>query len=218
MADAELRALAGFHASATAPSRRSGSWAYLGADSAVPSVCGVRGGAGGGAGMHADAQRSGRGFRLSRRVGHPENASRNQTKPIRASRGGFGPKASSEPSEAKSGNPACGSADDASSDVVEDVHEVDVRVVGRLVGVEVLVHVAVGEPLGAHVVEVVGGLQLAPVVDQDRRRRWPRRRRPARRGRAGRWTAWRCPARRERSRSVSAQEIMCGTSTSPTAG
>ena len=44
---------------------------------------------------------------------------------------------------------------------------------GRLVGAEVLVHVAVGEPLRAHVVEVVRGREPPPVVEQ-RRRRPPR--------------------------------------------
>jgi hypothetical protein len=52
--------------------------------------------------------------------------------------------------------------------VVEHVHEVDVRVVGRVVGAEVLVDVAVGPVLRAHVVEVVGGGELAPVLEDVR--------------------------------------------------
>src|SRR5688500_15140000 len=50
--------------------------------------------------------------------------------------------------------------------VVEDVHEVDVAVVRAFVRAEVLMHVAVGPVLRAHVVEVVARRQLSPVVEQ----------------------------------------------------
>lgn len=49
--------------------------------------------------------------------------------------------------------------------IVEDVHEVDVAVVGGVVGGEVFVDIAVGPVLGAHVVEVVARGELAPVGD-----------------------------------------------------
>lgn len=54
---------------------------------------------------------------------------------------------------------------DAGADIVEDIHEVDVAVVWGVVGGEVFVDIAVGPVLGAHVVEVVAGGELAPVVD-----------------------------------------------------
>ena len=50
--------------------------------------------------------------------------------------------------------------------VVEDVHERDERVVRRRVRAEVLVHVAVGRPLRAHVVEVVRRREPAPRLEQ----------------------------------------------------
>src|SRR5882724_6823339 len=52
------------------------------------------------------------------------------------------------------------------ADVIQDVHEVDVAVVGAFVGAEVFVDVAVGPVFGAHVVEMVGGGELAPVGQQ----------------------------------------------------
>src|SRR5580765_5293191 len=54
----------------------------------------------------------------------------------------------------------------AGANVVQHVHEVDVAVVGALIRAEILVDVAVGPVFGAHVVEVVGGGQLAPVGQQ----------------------------------------------------
>ena len=50
--------------------------------------------------------------------------------------------------------------------VIQRVHEVDVGVVGGVVGGEVLVDVAIGPVLGAHVVEVVGGGEFPPVFEQ----------------------------------------------------
>jgi homogentisate 1,2-dioxygenase len=52
--------------------------------------------------------------------------------------------------------------------IVKDIHEVDVRVVRAVVGAEVLVHVTVGPVLGAHVVEVVAGGELAPILKNPR--------------------------------------------------
>ena len=52
------------------------------------------------------------------------------------------------------------------AEVVEDVHEIDVAVVGGVVGVEVLVDVAVGEILCTHVVEVVAALEATPVAEE----------------------------------------------------
>ena len=47
--------------------------------------------------------------------------------------------------------------------IVEDIHEVDVAVVGGVVGGEVFVDIAVGPILGAHVVEVIAGGEFSPV-------------------------------------------------------
>ena len=52
------------------------------------------------------------------------------------------------------------------TNTVEDVHVIDVCIIRGLVGIEVLMHIPVGEPLGTHVVEVVGGLKLTPVLNQ----------------------------------------------------
>ncbi len=47
--------------------------------------------------------------------------------------------------------------------IVEDIHEVDVAVVGGVVGGEVFVDIAVGPILGTHVVEVVAGGEFSPI-------------------------------------------------------
>ena len=49
---------------------------------------------------------------------------------------------------------------EAGADVVQDVHEIDIAVVGAFVGAEIFVDVTVGPVFGAHVVEVVGGGEL----------------------------------------------------------
>lgn len=49
--------------------------------------------------------------------------------------------------------------------IVEYIHEIDVAVVGGVVGGEVFVDIAVGPVFGAHVVEVVAGGEFAPVGD-----------------------------------------------------
>lgn len=51
-------------------------------------------------------------------------------------------------------------------EIAEGVHEVDIGVVGGVVGREVLVHVAVGPVFGAHIIELVGGLELAPGIEE----------------------------------------------------
>lgn len=50
--------------------------------------------------------------------------------------------------------------------MVEDVHEVDVGVVGGFVGREIIVDGAVGEVLGAHVIGVVAGGETTPIAEQ----------------------------------------------------
>jgi len=50
--------------------------------------------------------------------------------------------------------------------VADRIHVGDERLVGRLVRVEVLVHIAVTEPLNAHVVEVVACCQLSPAFNK----------------------------------------------------
>lgn len=47
--------------------------------------------------------------------------------------------------------------------VVQHIHEVDVGVVRTVVRAEVLVDIAVCPVLGAHVIEVVAGGELAPI-------------------------------------------------------
>ena len=51
------------------------------------------------------------------------------------------------------------------SQIVQDVHEIDVRVVRTVVRAEVLVDVAVRPVLGAHVIEVIAGGELAPILE-----------------------------------------------------
>ncbi len=58
-------------------------------------------------------------------------------------------------------------------EVGDDVHEGHVGLVGRLVGREVRVHVAVGRALGRHVVEVVGRREPAKVAPELLRGRRP---------------------------------------------
>ena len=53
--------------------------------------------------------------------------------------------------------------DAAKIQIVEDVHKISVCVMGRIVRIEVFVHVAVGEPFCAHVIKMVRCLQLSPV-------------------------------------------------------
>lgn len=55
---------------------------------------------------------------------------------------------------------------DLDFEVAQHVHVVDERLVGRAVRVEVAVYVAVREPFGRHVVEVIGALHEAPDVVQ----------------------------------------------------
>jgi hypothetical protein len=52
--------------------------------------------------------------------------------------------------------------------VVNDVHVGNEGIVRALVRVEVLMDVAVREPFGAHVVEMVARREFAPVLDQRR--------------------------------------------------
>ncbi len=54
----------------------------------------------------------------------------------------------------------------ACSYIVEDIHEVDVAVVGGVVGAEVFVDIAVGPVFGAHVVEMVACGEFSPVVEE----------------------------------------------------
>src|SRR6266576_6790239 len=56
----------------------------------------------------------------------------------------------------------------AGAHIIEHVHEVDVAVVGAFVGGEIFVYVAVGPVFGAHVIEMVGGGELAPIGQQNR--------------------------------------------------
>ena len=52
--------------------------------------------------------------------------------------------------------------------VVEHIHEVDVRVVRRVVRREVLVHISISPILRAHVVQMIARRQLAPVFEDVR--------------------------------------------------
>ena len=57
---------------------------------------------------------------------------------------------------------------EADTKVRQDVHIGHVGLVGAVVGVEVLVHIAVGEEFGAHVIEVVAGLEAEPIPQEVR--------------------------------------------------
>ncbi len=48
-------------------------------------------------------------------------------------------------------------------EIVENIHVIDKGIIRSLVGVEVFMDVAVIEPFGAHIIEVVTGLEVAPV-------------------------------------------------------
>ena len=48
---------------------------------------------------------------------------------------------------------------EAGAEVSQNVHVGYIGFVGAVVGVEVLMHIAVGEEFGTHVVEVVAGLE-----------------------------------------------------------
>ena len=50
--------------------------------------------------------------------------------------------------------------------VTEDIHKVNVRIVWRIVGIEILMHVPVREILCAHIIEMVRGLEFTPVADK----------------------------------------------------
>ncbi len=50
------------------------------------------------------------------------------------------------------------------SEIAQNVHVVDKCLVGRAVRIEILVNIAIGEPLGTHVVEVVARLKVEPVA------------------------------------------------------
>ena len=50
------------------------------------------------------------------------------------------------------------------SEIAQDVHVVDECLVGRIVRVEILVDIAIGEPLGTHIVEMVARLKVEPVA------------------------------------------------------
>lgn len=49
--------------------------------------------------------------------------------------------------------------------MIQDVHEVDIGVVGGVVGIEVLVNVTIGKVFCAHIVEMVGGLHTPPIPE-----------------------------------------------------
>jgi hypothetical protein len=53
----------------------------------------------------------------------------------------------------------------AAVEVIQDIHEVDIRIIRGIIGVKVLVYVAVSKVLCAHVVEMVGNLQFSPVCN-----------------------------------------------------
>lgn len=59
-----------------------------------------------------------------------------------------------------------GVPDHAEAEVLEGVHVGDECFVGGVVGIEIFVHIAVVEPFGAHIVEVIRGLEFAPVADE----------------------------------------------------
>ncbi len=51
-------------------------------------------------------------------------------------------------------------------EVTDDVIVNHMRVVRRFVGTEIFVNVAIGKPLRAHIIKVVGGLQFPPGVEK----------------------------------------------------
>lgn len=56
--------------------------------------------------------------------------------------------------------------DDAVANISDNVHVVKEGVVGRLIGREVSVDIVVVSVFGAYIVNMIGGGQATPVVDQ----------------------------------------------------